>query len=446
MQKCVLKVNIHCDGCKHKVKKILKKIDGVFIIEIDAEQGKVTVLGNVDFNVLIKKLAKSGKHAELWYAPNPNNNNNDQDYLANQLKNMQIDNPKGEEDQHNQGQNPKGGNNKPKGGGGDNDGGGSGDGGQQGPNPQQQLQLQLQQQHKLQQQLQQIQQVKGFQDLNLSQFKVPPHNLNSNPNPNLNTKAVRFDIPEEDGEFTDNESGDDEFDDDEMLELPLSEIKPSLMMNAPKGDNNGGCGNKGKEGVGLVPIQVHGFPDGNSNGGGNNQKQGGSNNGGESEIGTVKGISKNNVMNGRNSSNNNEGMKNGNNPMGGAGAQTVNMGGAPSGPNVGPMLNMSMPNIPSVQGLSATPINSGGNFKGVGPNAMLGNPFQQQQQYMASMNMMNQHAMGNNRFQPMMYTRGPPAVNYMYPHYPYPYPYPHPPPDPYTHLFNDENTSSCNVM
>ena len=28
MQKCVLKVNIHCDGCKQKVKKILQKIDG----------------------------------------------------------------------------------------------------------------------------------------------------------------------------------------------------------------------------------------------------------------------------------------------------------------------------------------------------------------------------------------------------------------------------------
>ncbi|KAI9090333.1 hypothetical protein K1719_028668 [Acacia pycnantha] len=49
MQKSVLKVNIHCDGCKHKVKKILQKIDGVFTTEIDAEQGKVTVSRNVVF-------------------------------------------------------------------------------------------------------------------------------------------------------------------------------------------------------------------------------------------------------------------------------------------------------------------------------------------------------------------------------------------------------------
>ncbi|PNX88904.1 heavy metal transport/detoxification domain-containing protein, partial [Trifolium pratense] len=98
IQKSVLKVNIHCDGCKQKVKKILQKIDGVFTTEIDAEQGKVTVSGNVDPNILIKKLAKSGKHAELWSVPKPNNNNqnnNNNNNLVNQLKNMQIEKPKG---------------------------------------------------------------------------------------------------------------------------------------------------------------------------------------------------------------------------------------------------------------------------------------------------------------------------------------------------------------
>ncbi|VVB15142.1 unnamed protein product [Arabis nemorensis] len=59
IQTCVLKVNIHCDGCKQKVKKILHKIEGVFTTKIDAEQGKVTVSGNVDPSVLIKKLLKS---------------------------------------------------------------------------------------------------------------------------------------------------------------------------------------------------------------------------------------------------------------------------------------------------------------------------------------------------------------------------------------------------
>ncbi|PHT81156.1 hypothetical protein T459_14171 [Capsicum annuum] len=65
LQTCVLKVNIHCDGCKQEVKKKLQKIEGVYIVKIDADQSKVTVTGNVDPATLIKKLVKSGKHAEL---------------------------------------------------------------------------------------------------------------------------------------------------------------------------------------------------------------------------------------------------------------------------------------------------------------------------------------------------------------------------------------------
>ncbi|KAL1536976.1 hypothetical protein AAHA92_29543 [Salvia divinorum] len=64
----VLKVHIHCQGCMHKVKKVLRKIQGVYEVKFDAEAHKVTVLGNVDGDILIKKLAKSGKHAEFWSA------------------------------------------------------------------------------------------------------------------------------------------------------------------------------------------------------------------------------------------------------------------------------------------------------------------------------------------------------------------------------------------
>nr|AFK47709.1 unknown [Lotus japonicus] len=66
IQTCVLKVNIHCDGCKQKVKKLLQRIEGVYQVQIDAEQQKVTVSGSVDSAALIKKLNRSGKHAELW--------------------------------------------------------------------------------------------------------------------------------------------------------------------------------------------------------------------------------------------------------------------------------------------------------------------------------------------------------------------------------------------
>ncbi|XP_045790490.1 heavy metal-associated isoprenylated plant protein 35-like isoform X1 [Trifolium pratense] len=61
-----LKVSIHCEGCKKKVKKVLKRIDGVFTATIDSQQQKVTVTGNVAVETLLRKLVKAGKHAEIW--------------------------------------------------------------------------------------------------------------------------------------------------------------------------------------------------------------------------------------------------------------------------------------------------------------------------------------------------------------------------------------------
>ncbi|KAL8549597.1 hypothetical protein ACS0TY_008442 [Phlomoides rotata] len=66
IQTCVLRVNIHCDGCKQKVKKILQRIEGVYQVIIDGEQQKVSVSGSVDSATLVKKLLRCGKHAELW--------------------------------------------------------------------------------------------------------------------------------------------------------------------------------------------------------------------------------------------------------------------------------------------------------------------------------------------------------------------------------------------
>ncbi|XP_071737307.1 uncharacterized protein [Rutidosis leptorrhynchoides] len=63
---CVLKVSIHCVGCKRKVKKVLQSIEGVYTIDIDSKQHKVTVVGNIEVETLVKKLIKSGKHAEKW--------------------------------------------------------------------------------------------------------------------------------------------------------------------------------------------------------------------------------------------------------------------------------------------------------------------------------------------------------------------------------------------
>lgn len=66
IQTCVLKVNVDCHGCRRKVKKILKKIEGVFTVTIEAEHQRVTVKGTADPETLIKKLLRSGKHAEVW--------------------------------------------------------------------------------------------------------------------------------------------------------------------------------------------------------------------------------------------------------------------------------------------------------------------------------------------------------------------------------------------
>ncbi|KAI3971982.1 hypothetical protein MKX01_030183 [Papaver californicum] len=65
----VLKVSIHCQGCKKKVKKVLQSIDGVYQTEIDSQQHKVTVTGDINSEKLIRTLMKTGKHAELWPQP-----------------------------------------------------------------------------------------------------------------------------------------------------------------------------------------------------------------------------------------------------------------------------------------------------------------------------------------------------------------------------------------
>ncbi|XP_044467140.1 heavy metal-associated isoprenylated plant protein 36-like [Mangifera indica] len=73
LKKIELRVSVNCcDGCKRKVKKALQGVEGVLKTEIDPVQPKVTALGNVDAKILIKKLLKAGKQAELWSNENQN--------------------------------------------------------------------------------------------------------------------------------------------------------------------------------------------------------------------------------------------------------------------------------------------------------------------------------------------------------------------------------------
>ncbi|XP_044488253.1 heavy metal-associated isoprenylated plant protein 37-like [Mangifera indica] len=102
IQTCVLKVNIHCDGCKQKVKKLLQRIEGVYQVNIDADQQKVTVLGSVDSATLIKKLVRNGKHAELWSQKSNQNQSQSQSQIQNQKQ--KINCIKDDKKNNNQGQ------------------------------------------------------------------------------------------------------------------------------------------------------------------------------------------------------------------------------------------------------------------------------------------------------------------------------------------------------
>ncbi|XP_024020196.1 heavy metal-associated isoprenylated plant protein 34 isoform X2 [Morus notabilis] len=544
MKTCVLRVNIHCDGCKQKVRKLLQKIDGVYSVSIDAEQGKVAVSGCVDPAKLIKKLEKSGKHAELWGHVQKGGSIHNQVGFNNQLKNMSIDGKNKPQ---------KGGKDQPKG--------------------------------------VQVQHVKGA---NKDMVKVQPPK---------DQKSVKFNLPEEEFDMSDHDFDefgddfDDEFDDDDdefddeydegdefghghghglpnkgMMPNkvnvmqgngngPYGKMMPMMAhgpygpkggidmhaMNDKKGGGGGGGkkggvidfplevkgkgkGNKeGKGGVIDFPIEMKGKGGGNKDGkngnggkkgggegkgGGVNGKKmsGGEKNGGKkkkkgglrglfgfgkkssSKGGSVSKKGSNNngsfsgdekkISNGKKSEWNhkkheNNKMKNdfeiditsghGKGGKGGGGAGKVGqmgdmgrgsgtlgqmgmgpMGHGGNGGNVGqmgmgpmggyPMGHMG--GVPAVQGLPAQAMMNNGYYQGMGmgpgPGHVPANPYSQQQ-YMAMM-MNQQRGNGSDMFQPMMYSRPHPAVNYAAP-------VPsHPPTDSYTHFFSDENTESCSIM
>ncbi|KAL1802325.1 hypothetical protein ACET3Z_030972 [Daucus carota] len=232
MQSCVLRVNIHCDGCKHKVKKLLQKMEGVYSTSIDSEQGKVTVMGNVDPNALVKKLVKSGKHAELWGGAQKGSNNM---MMNNMFKNMQMDN-------------------------------GSNKGGKDNNKPQQKGGKD--QQKNLQQQQAQFQKILQQHGKSSKDFKMP----------SKDQKTVKFDFPVDDDEYSDEYSDDDYDDDDEYDDEDDEEFGghgfddhrnvQKFQDNKMKlGMGNGGMGmmnfgGNSKKGGFDLPIDVKGKKDG----------------------------------------------------------------------------------------------------------------------------------------------------------------------------------------
>ncbi|KAH7679241.1 Copper chaperone domain-containing protein [Dioscorea alata] len=448
IQTCDLKVNIHCDGCKQKVKKLLQKIDGVYTTSIDAEQGKVTVSGNVDPATLIKKLAKHGKHAQLWAskgAINPQFN------LSNQFPKLHLDNGKVQKD-----------NGKPQKGGGD--GGKDQKIQQQHPPPQ----LQQQQAQQLNQQQQQLlQQMKGFNGINLPNLKDMKLPLPVMKDP----KSVKFSLPPEDeGSDYDDFDDDDEYEDDDEFDLEgfedfdddlkQNKMKPPVSIPAAippkKGDvNNNNGGKKGDQ-----VVQGQNKSDG---------KNSGQKNGGTVPIQDGKNGNKGPQNNNNNNNNSNGGAIGGKKGGGGKpeghqpamNQQPPNMmmmNNAFQGMNLGQMGqmgrmgqmgqmgqihgggSMAMPHMGNVGGNAAVQgLPAGGMPPEVIPMA---HPYQQQ--YMTAMMQQRMMHGGEGGYDPRMY----PQMGYGRPMAPGMAYFAPPPPTggEYTHFFSDENTNSCSIM
>ncbi|GAV75123.1 HMA domain-containing protein [Cephalotus follicularis] len=71
LQTVELKVRMCCTGCERVVKNAIYKLKGIDSIDVDLELEKVTVIGYVDRNKVLKAVRRSGKRAEFWPYPNP---------------------------------------------------------------------------------------------------------------------------------------------------------------------------------------------------------------------------------------------------------------------------------------------------------------------------------------------------------------------------------------
>ncbi|KAF9617266.1 hypothetical protein IFM89_035210 [Coptis chinensis] len=61
----VLKVSMHCNGCARKVQKHISKMDGVTSFQVDLENKKVVVIGDILPFEVLESVSKV-KNAEIW--------------------------------------------------------------------------------------------------------------------------------------------------------------------------------------------------------------------------------------------------------------------------------------------------------------------------------------------------------------------------------------------
>jgi copper chaperone len=62
----VLKVAMSCQGCVGAVKRAIGKLEGVESYDIDIKEQKVTVVGNLKPEVVLDRVAKTGKATSFW--------------------------------------------------------------------------------------------------------------------------------------------------------------------------------------------------------------------------------------------------------------------------------------------------------------------------------------------------------------------------------------------
>ncbi|GMY05441.1 heavy metal-associated isoprenylated plant protein 26-like [Fagus crenata] len=71
LQTVEIKVKIDCEGCERRVKRALEGMKGVKEVNVERKANKVTVLGYVEPEKVVSRVAhRTGKKAELWpYVP-----------------------------------------------------------------------------------------------------------------------------------------------------------------------------------------------------------------------------------------------------------------------------------------------------------------------------------------------------------------------------------------
>ncbi|KAH7547765.1 hypothetical protein ACOSP7_033009 [Xanthoceras sorbifolium] len=70
-QTVVLKVGMSCQGCVGAVKRVLGKMEGVESFDINIEEQKVTVKGNVQPDAVLQTVSKTGKKTAFWEEEKP---------------------------------------------------------------------------------------------------------------------------------------------------------------------------------------------------------------------------------------------------------------------------------------------------------------------------------------------------------------------------------------